>query len=117
MEFVLSNEEIRVLGCLIEKEMATPEYYPLSMNALVNACNQKSNRDPVMSNSESDVVDALDGLRHAHRLAALVHTAGSRAEKFKHTLTVRIPANREQAAILCELFLRGHRHLYCVAQD
>jgi len=104
---LLTPVEVRVLGCLIEKAATTPEYYPLTRNALVNACNQKSNRDPVMSLTEDDVEGALDALRHTHRLAALVHTAGSRSEKFKHTLTVRIPVNREQAAVLCELFLRG----------
>ena len=104
---VLTPVEVRVLGCLIEKAATTPEYYPLTLNALVNACNQKSNRDPVMSLTDSDVAGALDSLRHTHRLAALVHTAGSRAEKFKHTLAERIPVDREQAAVLCELFLRG----------
>lgn len=104
---LLSAVQVRVLGCLMEKAATTPEYYPLTINALTNACNQKSNRDPVMSVADSDVQDALDGLRHTHRLAALVHTAGSRSEKFKHTLTSRIPVTREQAAILCELFLRG----------
>ena len=104
---VLTPTEVRVLGCLMEKAATTPEYYPLTLNALTNACNQKSNRDPVMSVSDSEVQEALDGLRHTHRLAALVHTAGSRAEKFKHTLTSRIPVERPQAALLCELFLRG----------
>ena len=64
MPFELDPIEARVLGCLIEKEMATPDYYPLSLNALVNACNQKSSRDPVMSLSEDDVTVALDKLRH-----------------------------------------------------
>lgn len=104
---VLSKVQVRVLGCLMEKANTTPEYYPLTLNALTNACNQKSNRDPVMSLSESDVMDALDGLRHTHRLAGLVHTAGSRVEKFRHTISQVIDLNPKQAAILCELLLRG----------
>lgn len=104
---VLSKTQVRVLGCLMEKANTTPEYYPLTLNALTNACNQKSNRDPLMSLTESDVIDALDGLRHTHRLAALVHTAGSRVEKFKHTLSQVIELHPRQAAILCELLLRG----------
>ncbi len=87
--------------------MATPDIYPLTLNSLTSACNQKSNRDPVMSLSESDVVEALDTLRHKHQLAALVHTAGSRTEKFKHTISSVITLNPETAAVLCELMLRG----------
>lgn len=104
---VLRPVEVRVLGSLLEKAVTTPEYYPLTLNALTNACNQKSNRDPVMSLTSDDVERALDVLRHTHRLVGLVHTSGSRSEKFKHTLANRIPVNRQQAAILCELFLRG----------
>lgn len=104
---ILSKVQVRVLGCLMEKANTTPEYYPLTLNSLTNACNQKSNRDPLMSLSESDVIDALDGLRHTHRLVALVHTSGSRVEKFKHTISQVIDLNPRQAAILCELFLRG----------
>ncbi len=104
---VLSAIEVRVLGCLLEKASTTPEYYPLTLNALTNACNQKSNRDPVMSLTEEQVLNALDGLRYTHQLAALVHTAGSRVDKYKHTLATRVPVTPEQAAILCELFLRG----------
>jgi uncharacterized protein len=99
--------QVRVLGCLMEKAVTTPEYYPLTLNSLTNACNQKSNRDPLMSLSEDVVVQALDTLRHTHRLVALVHTAGSRTEKFKHTIGQIIPLNPPQAAVLCELFLRG----------
>jgi uncharacterized protein YceH (UPF0502 family) len=104
----LSAIELRVLGCLLEKAMTTPDIYPLTLNALTNACNQKSNRDPVMTLGESDISRALDRLRHTHHLAALVHTAGSRTEKFKHTLSQVIPSiTPDQAAILCELILRG----------
>lgn len=104
---VLSQAQARVLGCLMEKANTTPEYYPLTLNALTNACNQKSNRDPLMSLTESEVFDALDDLRHRHHLAALVHTAGSRVEKFKHTISEVIALDPKQAAILCELLLRG----------
>ena len=104
---VLSAVEIRVLGCLVEKAVTTPDVYPLTLNALTHACNQKSNRDPLMALDEADVVAALDALRHTYRLAALVHTAGSRVEKFKHTVSQVIALNPEQAAILCELLLRG----------
>ena len=64
MTALLNENEVRVLGCFIEKEMTTPEYYPLTLNALTNACNQKSNRDPVVAFDETDVVRALDRLRH-----------------------------------------------------
>lgn len=104
---VLSRIQVRVLGCLMEKANTTPEYYPLTLNSLTTACNQKSNRDPLMSLSEADVMDALDGLRHTHRLVALVHTSGSRVEKYKHTISQVIELNPRQAAILCELLLRG----------
>ncbi len=104
---VLTPIEARVLGCLFEKAVTTPEYYPLTLNALTNACNQKSNRDPVMTLSSEAVEQALGGLRHTHRLAALVHTAGSRTEKFKHTLGARFAVDNRQAAVLCELLLRG----------
>jgi len=63
MEFTLNPIEVRVLGCLVEKDLATPEYYPLTLNALTNACNQKSNRDPVLTLEEADVVRALDSMR------------------------------------------------------
>ncbi|HMP74146.1 MAG TPA: YceH family protein [Kiritimatiellia bacterium] len=104
---ILAPPSLRVLGCLIEKAITTPEYYPLTLNALTNACNQKSNRDPEMNLDDSEVSLALDDLRIKHRLAAIVHTAGSRVEKYKHTLSSLFPVDPPQAAILCELFLRG----------
>jgi uncharacterized protein len=104
---LLSEVEIRVLGCLMEKAVTTPEYYPLTLNALVNACNQKSNRDPVMYLTEHDVENALESLRFSHRLVTLVHTSGSRVHKFKHTITDRYAISEDQQAVLCELFLRG----------
>lgn len=104
---VLNTVELRVLACLMEKAMATPDLYPLTLNSLTNACNQKSNRDPVLSLTEAEVIHGLDSLRHTHHLAALVHTAGSRTEKFRHTISQVITLNPEQAAVLCELMLRG----------
>jgi uncharacterized protein YceH (UPF0502 family) len=106
----LDPVEVRVLGCLIEKEITTPEYYPLTANALVNACNQKSNRDPVVSYDEETVVEALDRLRH-NRLA-LVHTGGgNRVPKYSHRLVELLNLGRRETAILCELMLRGPQTL------
>jgi uncharacterized protein YceH (UPF0502 family) len=100
----LNEVEARVLGALIEKEVTTPEYYPLSLNALVNACNQKSNRDPVMALDEDAVRDALRGLNN-EGLAATADT--SRVKKFEHRLQEQFNFDRRETAILCELLLRG----------
>ena len=105
MEFTLNAIEARVLGCLVEKELATPEYYPLTLNALTNACNQKSNRDPVMALVEADVVRALDSLRFqrlAHQSAE-----GVRAAKYCHNLDGLLRLEPQELAILAELLLRG----------
>lgn len=105
MEFTLNAIEVRVLGCLIEKELATPEYYPLTLNALTNACNQKSNRDPVMVLEETDVVRALDNLRFqrlAHQSAE-----GVRSAKYCHNLDGLLRLEPQELAILAELLLRG----------
>jgi len=110
MEFILNDSEIRVLGCLIEKETTTPEYYPLTLNALVNACNQKSNRDPVVSYDETQAVTALDGLRRK-QLALLAGSEGSRAPKYRHFLREKFHLEKRQLALLCELFLRGPQTL------
>jgi hypothetical protein len=107
MELELNPVEERVLGCLIEKEMATPEYYPLTINALVNACNQKSNRSPVMALEEADVQKALYDLRANHKLALEVDSAGSRVPKYRHNMTVHWNFSPAEMAILCELFIRG----------
>ena len=106
MELQLSAQEARVLGCLIEKEMTTPEYYPLSLNALTNACNQKSNRDPVMTLDETDVVRCLDALRFKG-LAMQAASDGGRVPKYKHNLAQKLYLEPEEQAILCELLLRG----------
>jgi len=105
MEFTLNPIEVRVLGCLIEKDLATPEYYPLTLNALTNACNQKSNRDPAMALEEADVVRALDSLRF-QRLAH--HSAeGVRAAKYCHNLEGLLRLEPQELAVLAELLLRG----------
>jgi uncharacterized protein YceH (UPF0502 family) len=101
----LNETEARVLGCLVEKDLATPEYYPLTLNALTNACNQKSNRDPVMSLEDTDVIRALDNLRQkqlAHQSAE-----GVRAAKYCHNLEAVLNLDPEELAILAELLLRG----------
>ncbi|MBE2213796.1 MAG: YceH family protein, partial [Opitutaceae bacterium] len=102
----LSALEARVLGCLIEKELSTPEYYPLSLNALVNACNQKNNRDPVMLLSAREVEVTLDGMRQ-RRLAGLFAGADARVPKFRHTLDLVLPMEVPDRAVLAELLLRG----------
>jgi uncharacterized protein YceH (UPF0502 family) len=102
---ILLNEvEARVLGCLIEKEITTPEYYPLSLNALVNACNQKSNREPVLTLAESDVRTALFELDQM----GLVRTvADSRVSKFEHRVRDVLNLRRDEVAVICLLLLRG----------
>lgn len=106
MDSVLTATEIRVLGCLIEKEMTTPDYYPLTLNALTSACNQKSNRDPVLSYDETDVVKALDTLRFKG-LVLQASGEGSRVPKYRHTLVEKMYFEPEHLAILSELFVRG----------
>ena len=83
----LSEIEVRVLGCLVEKQLTTPEYYPLTLNALVTACNQKSNRDPVVSYDEATVMQALDTLRERN-LVYVFHGSTSRVVKYKHMSVV-----------------------------
>ncbi len=107
MELELNPVEERVLGCLIEKEMATPEYYPLTLNALVNACNQKNNRYPVMALDEATVESALYSLRTNHQLAVEVSVAGSRVPKYRHNMAAHWNFSPAKIAILCELFIRG----------
>jgi uncharacterized protein YceH (UPF0502 family) len=105
MERILDALEVRVLGCLVEKDLATPEYYPLTLNALTNACNQKSNREPVMQLDETDVVRALDSLRRkqlAHQSAE-----GVRAAKYCHNLEGQLHLEPEELAVFAELLLRG----------
>ena len=105
MALKLSDVEVRVLGALVEKETTTPEYYPLSLNALINACNQKSNRDPVMTLDEEAVRPALRSLSDQ----AMVRSAGgdSRVAKFEHRLNELYNFHRHEIAVLCVLLLRG----------
>lgn len=107
MDIELTPVEERVLGCLIEKEMATPEYYPLTINALVNACNQKSNRNPVMELDTKTVEDTLYELRMEHKLAVEVSASGSRVMKYRHNMADHWCFSLSQMAILCELLIRG----------
>jgi len=106
MEFRLTETEVRVLGSLIEKDITTPEYYPLSLNALVNACNQKTNRDPVMQLDEDTVRDALEGLEQ-QRMAGPARGADSRVTKYEQRLQEVFNFTRAEIAVLCVLLLRG----------
>jgi uncharacterized protein YceH (UPF0502 family) len=98
--------EARVLGALLEKEITTPDYYPLSLNSLVNACNQKSNRDPVMNVEEDSVRDALRSLQD-NSLVRSVSAVDSRVTKYEHRLQEAFNFDRREAALFCELLLRG----------
>lgn len=106
VDFILPPVETRVLGALIEKDLATPDYYPLSLNALTNACNQKTNRDPVTAYEDADVRAALETLREL-RLAAFVTEAGSRVEKYRHRMSELYNLSNGELAILAVLLLRG----------
>jgi len=103
---VLTNVEARVLGALVEKDITTPDYYPLSLNGLINACNQKSNRDPVMNLDENTVRDALLSLNQKG-LAGVVSSADSRVPKYEHRLQEVFNLPRAETALLCVLLLRG----------
>jgi uncharacterized protein YceH (UPF0502 family) len=98
--------EVRVLGSLLEKEIATPDYYPMSLNALVNACNQRSNREPVVSYDDATVERALEGLR-AKGLAVRITGGDSRVPKHGQRFTEKLNLGRREAALLCVLMLRG----------
>ncbi|MCF6180137.1 MAG: YceH family protein, partial [Geopsychrobacter sp.] len=101
----LNPAETRVLGCLIEKELATPEYYPMTLNALINACNQKSNRAPVVQFDEMIVAEALESLRPLG--LAIQSVEGGRAAKFCHNLYGKYRLTNAEMAVLAELLLRG----------
>jgi uncharacterized protein YceH (UPF0502 family) len=102
----LTPHETRVLGCLLEKELATPQYYPLTFNALVLACNQSSNRDPVVDYAEAEVADAIAGLREKS-LARVVHSPGQRADKYRHAIEDGMGLDAQHRAVLCVMLLRG----------
>jgi uncharacterized protein len=104
--FDLTDVEARVLGALIEKDITTPDYYPLSLNALVNACNQKSNREPVMALDEEGVRHALYSLQ-VKGWAGPAGGVDSRVNKYEHRLQEVLNLNRRETAVLCVLLLRG----------
>ncbi len=109
MPLLLDSSEVRVLGSLMEKEATTPEYYPLSLNALVNACNQKSNRDPVVSYDDDTVMDALDRLRE--KRLSLTITGNGRVHKYAQRISETLNLGRRESAVLCVLLLRGPQTL------
>ena len=109
-ETSLSDVEARILGCLIEKQHTTPDYYPLTLNALVAACNQTSNRFPLVAYNEQMVSDGLESLRH-RQLVWLVSSSGSRAVKFEQRLTEALHLSIQETALLCVLLLRGPQTL------
>ncbi len=109
MDLQLSADEVRVLGALMEKEISTPEYYPLSLNALLNACNQKSNRDPVVSWDETALARIVEGLRDKLLIAVVTGATGavSRVPKYAQRLAEKIGLDDKDRAVLCELMVRG----------
>ena len=106
MSEILNETEVRVLGSLVEKQLTTPEYYPLTMNALIAACNQKSNRDPVTSLDEDTIAASLDALRERN-LVYLFHGSTSRVVKYKHMLPAVYELDPAETAVLAVLMLRG----------
>ena len=106
MSQVLTDIETRVLGALVEKQVTTPEYYPLTLNALTLACNQKNNRHPVTSYSESQVSAAVESLREKN-LAYVFYGSTSRVPKFKHVMPEVMHLNHAEVALMCVLMLRG----------
>jgi uncharacterized protein len=106
MDIRITDVEARVLGALVEKEITTPEYYPLSLNALVNACNQKSNREPVMNLDEDAVVAAMRALEKKE-FAGAANTTDSRVRKYEHRLQEVFNFTRPEMSVLCVLLLRG----------
>jgi hypothetical protein len=103
---ILTENEVRVLGSLVEKDITTPDYYPLTLNALVNACNQKSNREPVMGLNEEMVRQALHSLNEKG-LAGTASTADSRVPKYEHRMQEGFNFTRRETAVMCVLMLRG----------
>jgi uncharacterized protein len=108
--FTLSSVETRILGCLLEKERITPENYPLSLNSLIAACNQSTNRDPITAYDAKTVEAGLDGLRQK-KLAVMIMTSGSRVAKFRHALLNHFELNPREVALLSVLLLRGPQTL------
>lgn len=110
MGTILSEIETRVLGCLIEKQVTTPEYYPLTLNAVTLACNQKNNRNPVTSYSENQIADALETLREKN-LAYVFYGSTSRVPKYKHVMPEVMHLSHPEVALMCVLMLRGAQTL------
>jgi hypothetical protein len=110
MSTILSDIETRVLGSLIEKQVTTPEYYPLTLNALTLACNQKNNRSPVTSYSENHVADAVESLREKN-LAYVFYGSNSRVPKYKHVMPEVMHLSHPELALMCVLMLRGAQTL------
>lgn len=106
MDTLLNDIEARVVGSLVEKQVTTPDYYPLTLNALVHACNQISNRDPVMQLDERAVADAVDSLR-AKNLVYIFYGADSRVAKYKHMMREVFDLSPQELAAMCVLMLRG----------
>jgi uncharacterized protein YceH (UPF0502 family) len=106
MEIILSDPETRVLGCLIEKELSTPEYYPLTVNSLTAACNQKSNRNPVLTLTDKDVQTALELLK-GKTLAWQMNLTGSRVPKYEHNLGPKFGLTQQEMSVLCALMVHG----------
>jgi hypothetical protein len=103
---ILNETEARVIGSLVEKQLTTPEYYPLTLNALVNACNQKSNRDPIVSYDESTVTATLERLRDRN-LVYVFYGSTSRVPKYKHMLPSVYELEPSEVAVICVMLLRG----------
>ena len=110
MPEIINDVETRILGSLVEKQLTTPEYYPLTLNALVAACNQKSNRDPVVAYDEKTVTDALERLRDRN-LVYVFYGSTSRVPKYKHMLPSVYELEPPEVAVMCELMLRGPQTL------
>jgi uncharacterized protein len=102
----LDQTEVRILGALVEKQLTTPEYYPLTLNALVNACNQKNNRDPIVAFDEKTVSDALERLRDRN-LVYIFYGSGARVPKYKHMLPSVYELEPSETAVIAVLMLRG----------
>lgn len=110
MTTLLTDIEVRVLGSLIEKQVTTPEYYPLTLNALTLACNQKNNRNPVTSYAENQVADALESLREKN-LAYVFYGSTSRVPKYKHVMPEVMHLSHPEVSLMCVLMLRGAQTL------
>jgi uncharacterized protein len=106
----LTEVEARVVGALVEKQITTPEYFPLTLNSLTAACNQKTNRDPVVSYDEETVQTALDSLRDKN-IALVIYRSGSRVAKYKHMFPKVYEISPAEVAVLCVLMLRGFQTL------